>query len=335
MKSNSAPLAQEFNPEHVNLGDSLMITGGDAYLTDQVLDGLRKRMSSAFGADIVILYGDEIKTADLNDHLDTLSIFSGAKLLIIRNADKLERKQLEAVAEYFEAPSEIQSLAIVVDKADMRLSAWKAIQKGCIVVPCDPPRLIGNMRTWLDRALKSTGKGMTSKAKEIFTNRIELDYAYAASELAKLDILTGERREIREEDVVRSLGTTRAGTLIDFFQALGRKSPGLAMDAMDKMLGADWEPLQVFFQIQKFYILIWRILSLRRMHISENEIMNKRMSDIFQSQRKEYLEMSRSYSLSNIEKILALLLETDAQLKSSNTEPQLVLSNCLLQALCD
>lgn len=333
MKSNNPLAAGEFNPESVELGDSFFLTGGDAYLTDRVLDGIRRRMSKAFSADVVILYGDEIKTAELNDHLDTLSIFSGAKLLILRNAEKMDKKQLDAVAEYFDAPSEIQSLAIVVDKVDMRLSAWKAIQKGSQVIQCDPPRLAGAMRTWLDGALKDIGKTMTLKAKEIFTNRIELDYAYAASELAKLDILTGNRKAISEEDVLKSLGTTRAGTLIDFFRALGKKAPGLALDAMDKMLAADWEPLQVFFQIQKFYTILWRLLSLRKMHISENEIISKHMQDIFQSQRKEYLDFARAYSHSEVERIMTLLLETDAQLKSSTTEPQLALSNCLLQAL--
>ena len=176
-------------------------------------------------------------------------------------------------------------------------------------------------------------KTMTIKAIEEFINRIELDYYYAANELNKLDLLTTGRNRITEEDVMKSLGTTRTGTLIDFYRALGKKQEKQAIEALEKMLNANWEFLQIFFQFTKFYNNIWHILLLKKAHISDNEIVSKHLSDIYPNQRKEFLELSRSYNLASLEKIFTILLETDQQFKLSVADSQILLITCLIRVM--
>lgn len=333
MNYDSQPTALDFDPQSIRLGKSYLLTGGDAYLSDLIVDAVRARLGKQDSVDIFIVYGDEVSAQELYDQLDTLSIFSRAQLLIIRNAHRLDKNRLETLASYFESPSDIQSLVIVADKIDARLSSWKSIKTACIPVLCEAPKYGGALKAWLDRTLKTMNKTMAFAAKNEFINRVELDYAFAANELIKLDILTGTRTTITENDVMRSLSTTRTGAVIDFYRALGKRQPQLALDAVDKMLMSDWEPLQVFFHYSKFYTALWRILLLKKAHFAESEIISKHLGDLFPTQRKEFIDFSQRYTLETVEAILHILLETDAQLKLTMAEPNILLTACLLKVI--
>ncbi|MDD4310249.1 MAG: DNA polymerase III subunit delta [Candidatus Cloacimonetes bacterium] len=333
MNEASSPTALDFNIHSIKLGVSYLLIGTDSYLSDVVTDKLKAKLKQTADVDIFIIYGDSIKSSDLAEQLDTFSIFSSAKLVIIRNAEKLGTKELAILGDYFDSPSDIQTVVIVTDKIDIRFTAWKKIKAGCDNILCEPPRYGGAIRSWLDKDLKERGKTMTPRAIEEFVNRIELDYYSAANELTKLDLLVGKNKSITEIDVLKSLGTTRIGTLIDFYRALGKRQTKQALEAMDKMIMADWEPLQVFFQFQKFYHSIWRIILLRKAHRSDNEILTKYIMDIYATQRKEFMEFARQYSLSSIERIFSILMETDAQYKLSVADPQVLLSACLIKIM--
>lgn len=333
MNPEASVTALDYNPQSIRLGTSWLLSGGDAYLSDLVLDAIRTKLKKTDDIDLFIIYGDDVSASELYDQLDTLSIFSRAKLLIIRNAHKLGKKELEALEAYFQSPSEIQSVALVVDKVDSSLSAWKTIKAGCTTILCEPPRYGGALRAWLDKTLNTMNKSMTFKARDEFINRVELDYAYAANELIKLDILTGNRHAINEQDVLKSLGTTRTGAVIDFYRALGKRQTKEALIAVDKMLMSDWEPLQVFFHYTKFYTILWRIQVLKKAHFSEAEIISKHLTDVYQTQRREFVEFAKSFSLESLETIFPLLLDTDAQLKLSMAEPNILLTACLIKIL--
>jgi len=325
--------ALDFNVSHIELGSSYLLSGTDNYLCDRVIDLLRDNLKKLEGVDVTVLYGDELKSSILAEHLDAFSIFSSAKLLIIRNVEQMDKKVLDTLGDYYDSPSDIQSLAIITEKTDARFAAWKKIKANSTLVNCEPPRFGGAIRAWLDKECKARNKTMTSRAIEEFTNRIELDYYNAANELNKIDLLSMGRSTITDKDVMKSLGTTRTGTLIDFYRALGKKQLKPALEAMDKMLFADWEPLQVFFHFNKFFSIVWRILLYKQAHLSDTEIIAKHLADLFQTQRREYVDFSKSYQLSSMEAIFAILLETDAQFKLSVAEANILLCNCLIKVL--
>ncbi|MDP3113356.1 MAG: DNA polymerase III subunit delta [Candidatus Cloacimonadaceae bacterium] len=329
--------AQEFDPSIVELGKSFLIIGTDAYLIDQVCDAVRIVLKDKFGADIIILYADEIKIAELNDHLDSFSIFSTAKLLFIKNADNLnvntKKKELQALADYFSAPSENQSMLIVAEKVDLRTSAWKKIKEGCIHILCDPPKYGTAIRPWLEKQLRAHGKSMDSRAIETFCSRIELDYANANNELTKLILLNLDSKLIKEADVLISIGSSRVGTLIDFYRAMGTRNPKNCLELLERMLNSEWEALQVSYHLNKFYNIIWRILLLKQNHITPAEILKTHLAELYPRQRQEFINFSKNYNLADIENALSLLLDTDSKIKLSAAQPAVLLEMCLLGIL--
>lgn len=314
------------------LGQNYLIQGNDAHLIDKVLDRIKRTLKQEGEIDISIVYGDEIKAAALGEYLDTFTIFSSSKLVIVRNAEAMLKKELEVLAAYFDSPSEIQTVAIVAEKANKTLGTWKKIAANSYIVNCDPPRFVSEMRTWLMDEVRRLGKVMTPNAVTEFTNRIELDYAKAANELSKIDLLVGSRRQITEQDLV-GLSGSRAGTQIDFFRALGAKQVKAALEAVNLMLEADWEFLQIQFSLFRFFTNLWKIQLLKAKHLSDTEISGGHLADIFPKQRQEYLGFARNYSIKDLEKIMDILLNTDHKLKSSTIDKRLELDLSLIEIL--
>ncbi len=329
-KSNSA---LNFDARNVSLGKNYLLVGAEAYLSDSVQKQISGKLRQDQDIDISTLYADEVKSGDLIEYLDTFTIFSSSKLIVIKNCEKYLKKELEIIAAYFDAPSEIQTVVLITEKIDLKYNAWKTIKKNCEYVSCDPPRFAGDIRNWLMVELKRRGKVMAPSAIQEFTARIELDYFYAANELTKILLLIGDRKQISESDVITSLVGSRAGTQIDFFRALGNRNIKNALESVCLMLQGDAEPLQIFFSLYRFFMNLYKIQLLRAKRLTDTEIMQKHIAEIFFSQRKEYLAFAKNYSINALRQIFGILLETDADLKSSLTDKTLQLELCIVKAL--
>ncbi|HNQ44328.1 MAG TPA: hypothetical protein PKI59_07850, partial [Candidatus Cloacimonadota bacterium] len=92
--------------------------------------------------------------------LDTFSIFSSQKLVILRNAESLKVAEQKVLAEYVASPSDTQSLIIIATKIDARLAGWKTIKQGSLEIKCEPPRSAYNLKPWLNGYLSKAGRQM-------------------------------------------------------------------------------------------------------------------------------------------------------------------------------
>lgn len=330
---SAALSATEFNEKDASLGRNYLLLGTDAWLTDLVSDAIRRRIRGEGSAEQVIIYGDEIKAAELNDMLDSLSIFSGSKLILLRNAEELEKPELECLAAYLSYPSDQQTLVIAARKIDARIGGWKTIKEKCQIVTCDPPKYSSMLRPWLLRMLDQAGKRMDESAIISFINRVELDFANADNELQKLVLLTQGKKLITENDVLRGIGISRAGTQVDFYKALGGRKPKEALQLVERMLNADWVPLQVLALMNRFYFNIYHILLLKKKHLSSAEIISKHLGDIYPNQRKDFVLFAENYSLAKLPDIFAQLIDADAKIKSTSASENLLLTTCILRIL--
>jgi DNA polymerase III delta subunit len=325
--------ALNFDPKTIVLGTNFLLEGTDQWLIDSVADRVRSTMKKDFETDIVIVYGDEVKAAELNDTLDTFSIFSTRKLIIVKNGESLEKKELAVLAEYLAAPSDSQTLLIITAKINLTQKSWKTIAEACEHIACEPPKYAAMIKSWLGMMLARSGRRMAPGAQELFSSRVELDYATAYNEFSKLLLLTAANAVISEKDVLRAIGTSRVGTLTDFYKALGTKDKKQAVAGIAKMLLSDWQPLQVFFQFVRFYGIIHRILLLKRSHLSDAEIIRTHLQGMYDKQKAEHVKYAANYTLPSIHRIFGILLETDSQIKLSAAQDDVLLTLCVLKVL--
>lgn len=328
----STPEQQNYDKllHNAKIGENYLLVGPDVYWLDRYTEAVRKALRKK-DVTLSIIYGDEVKAYQLNDELDCLSLFADLKLIIIKNADAMKKAELDIVAAYFASPLESQSLIIQAEKIDSRMGNWKKIKEACHYFPCEKPKFTGQIKDWLQQELKISGKSMNSRATESFTAKVELDYATARTELDKILLLTGDRKIITEAEVEKCIGSSRLGTQVDFLRAMGRRQLDNCLKSVSLMLDSEQEPLGIVATIQRFFTIVWKIRILRAKHISNAEISQKHLSELYPSQRNEYPVLAENYNLAALEKVFDVLLDLDSQLKSINTDPKLLLSLALIK----
>lgn len=321
-----------------------LITGKDGFLIDRTYTLIRESIKCFLDKpDIVTIYGDEITIPDLSDYLESYSIFASNRILIIRNAERLgeenktrknperHKKMADIIGKYLETPDPSQAIILIAESVDSRLTGWKKIKEIALQIECHPPKHAGEMRAWLDAILKEKQIRMDNTARELFMSKVELDFCTAENELTKLCILIGERKVISETDVKTTLPSARAGTVSDFFRALGNRQTKDVLAKTDEMLASDKEPLMLLATITNFFKTIWKIHALKAKHISLSEISSKHLMDLFMTQRNEYISYTNHYKPSEIPAIFTALLELDSQIKLSMAEPEVLFTLCLMK----
>ncbi|MDD2332056.1 MAG: DNA polymerase III subunit delta [Candidatus Cloacimonetes bacterium] len=310
-----------------------LITGSDSYLGDCAQRHIREQARNFHTAELIYLYGEETTAPELSEHLDSYSLFSERKVILLKNCDKLKKDALDTLAAYYSSISDTQILIVFTPKVDVRFSAWKKIREASLCVECNPPRFAGDVRAWFDQQLAKNKKYMDYKAKDEFLSRIELDYAAIDNELQKLILLTYDKNNISADDVARSLGTSRSGAMTDFYRALGRRDTKQSITQINKMLSSDNEPISIIFNLLRFMNHMWKINLLKSNHISESEIISSHLPDLFEKSRPEYVAFSKNFPLTRFPSIFSALLETDSRLKLTAAEPDVLLSLCILEIL--
>lgn len=321
-----------------------LIIGKDAYLADKVYATIKLSIKKNMPAyELITLYGDELAVSEISEYLDSYSIFSENRLIVIKNADRLgeedknrkqpekQKRMLELLSEYLKQPEPSQVIILVADSVDGRLSGWKAVKDACLCIESEPIRHAGHMKSWLESTLREHGKSMDLKAKNLFLEKVELDFCAAENEMEKLFVYIGDRKNITEKDVNATLPISRTGTISDFYKALGSRNTQDVLAKMLDMLANDWKDLQILSNIIRFFMSVWKIHTLRAKHITENEILKSHLNDIFETQRNDYLAYARKYSPAELPGIFKTLLETDAQIKLSMAESETLMTLCILK----
>lgn len=321
-----------------------LIIGDDGYLVDKVYQSIKSIIKKSMSAyEQLTLYGDELKFSELSEYLDSYSIFSDNRILVIRNCDRLgeedkNRKQpeqhkrmAELIANYFRDPDSSQVLVLIADSVDSRLTSWKKLKEECLTIICEPIKYPGEMKAWLESTLRSNKKVMNDRAKDLFLNKVELDFCTAENELEKLFVFVGDRPNIDEKDVTTTLPTTRAGTLSDFYRALGSRNTKDILKKINDMLDNEWADLQILSNISRFFLTIWKIHALQTKHYTNKEIITSHLNDLFLSQRESYITFAAKYKPDEITKAFEVILETDSQIKLSMAESKVLLALSIIK----
>jgi DNA polymerase-3 subunit delta len=319
-----------------------LIIGEDGYWADKVYRAIRSLIKRTMPVyDTVIVYGDEVKPVDLNEHLDSYSIFASNRLILLRNAHRLgeedrgrllpgkDKPLLAILANYLEHPDPSMVLVIIAEKVDGRISEWKKIKDNCQIVECEKIRHGGGMSSWLESYLRSHQKSMDKDVKVLFLEKVELDFLTAENELDKLLILVGDRKNITLKDIHTAMPTTRIGTQADFFRALGNRQTAAVLDKVLDMLNNEWVGMQILSMVFRFFLSIWKIQTLRAMKYTQQEIVSKHLNELYENQRREYPAFASNYKPDEMPGIFETILETDAQLKLSKASPETLMTICI------
>ena len=311
------------------------IFGTESYLKDKALSAVIKKLkvdrSNDF--DFTLLYGDDTSANEILENLEMAPFMAEQRVVIIRNFDNLKTSEMLRIAEYLNNPVSTSVLVLVSDKNDKRLKAFKIINKEAVVVECKAPYDFRDIQRWLTSEIKNKNVTMSQETINFFANYIEPDYLLAENELNKLILYQKGNPVISKEDVIECVGKSRSYSVFDLQNALGDKNLKKALIILDNLIENNESPILVINMLTSFFTIIWKIISLRKRHISDYDISNSYLPEVYHFFRKDYIQRAKNFDQSKIRLIFNKLLKTDINLKSIDTKPEILLT-MLVAKIC-
>ena len=161
------------------------LVGADSFLQLEALGRIRQSMPP--DVQRIDVDGERAELADLLDELRSFSMFGGAKLVVVRDADELLARHREALENYVASPSEGSVLVLRFNGAlPKNQRIYKAIAKTGEIVECEPPKP-AELSRWLTARAKTVHKiTLTPDAIELLKDLVGDDLGRLDNELAKL-----------------------------------------------------------------------------------------------------------------------------------------------------
>ncbi len=311
------------------------VVGTEAYLKDQVYHAIKSRFSrkESEDFDFSLIYGDSDEAMQALEYLDMNPFLAEQRLVVIKAFEQVKAEGKKMIADYAGNPSKKSILVLLADKSDGRSAANKTIEENSVNISCRPPYSAQDISRWLRVELRDKKILMDNDSIAIFAGSIEPDYLIASNELEKLIIYTKNSGKISRADVEEVIGKSKTNKIFDLQDAIGKRNLRDAVRILDNMIMNNEPAVYIITMLARFFVQIWKVTALRQRSISDSEITNRYLTDVFFKYRNNYNIYANHYTLRETKSALSLLLQADTDAKSLNIKEEIIL-NTLIFKIC-
>lgn len=167
---------------------------------------------------------------------NTLPFMSDRRLVILRNADKMNAAGLGAIAEYAADPNPSTTLVLVAEKIARNLKVYKAIDALGGVSEYKAPTSREYPKTVVEM-FAAKGKDVGLDAAEVLVRAVGNDLRRLSIEIDKVVAFTGERDRLSRADIEEVMSTTAPTSIFDYLDALGSRDCRGALRLLSELLG--------------------------------------------------------------------------------------------------
>jgi len=308
----------------------LYLFGAEKFFLDRALKQLVDATvpEDARDFNLQVFYGKESQIETVLDSVRTLPVFSPTRVVLIKNADKLNASDLDALASYVENPVPETCLVLVGDKIDRRKKFFQTFQKKGTLV--EFKGLYENqIPSFIKDQATAAGYNFTEDALALFCRRSGSSLQEIDGELQKLfQYLGPERKLVDVADVEAIVSDTRVDSIFDMVNAVGRREAGEALRLLGRLLDEGIAPLLVLSMITRHFRQLWMSRELIDGGAVRNDI-SKRIG-VNPYFVDGLIAQARLFSHKQYRHSFELLLATDIALKSTGSNPGAMLEELLL-----
>jgi DNA polymerase-3 subunit delta len=312
--------------------------GPDDFTSNEKIAELRATFDDPSLADlnIIVLEGHDLNLSYIRHHADALPFLAARRLVIVVGyLDRLGNKSenLEQLVDYLNHLPPTTDLVLAEDKSlDNRHPVLKtAAAIGAMIIHSTGPDK-GNLRAWIVRRAKEHNATIAPGAAELLGKLVGTDLRTLDNEIEKLALYVGSQRVIQSADVDLLVPYTEEAENFGLANAIGERNARKAYDQLGKLLDEGKHPIAVLGGIAAQVRGLLEVKDLAERGLSPPEIARIKgwKSDYAVRMR---LKETANFSMSRLEEILEMLLETDLNIKTGRMNSLLALDT-LIARLC-
>ncbi len=308
----------------------LYLYGAESFLLQKSLQQIEKAVLSPGSEDFNrhIFYPKNSSVEQILEAALTFPAFAEKRLVIVKDAQSLSAADYDRLLSYLADPAPETCLVFCGEKIDSRRKFFQTLKKQDALVEFKPlaeRQLPGFIRNHLDEQ----GYSITGDALTLFVNRVGGSLQEVMTELEKLSLYVGTPRLIDVPDIQAVVSNIRAENIFEIGNAVGRQNPGKAL-ALGRHLVADGEaPLKILSLLIRHYRQLWKARELQVAGRASGEI--ARGAGVPPFVVEGLISQGRRYSRADFRRAFKLFVTADLAMKSSGSQPEVVLERLLLQ----
>ena len=306
------------------LGKVWLLLGPETGEKSVFLEQLKTRVKKQAGAGLEEsrYYPFETPAADIVSSLRNGSLFSDAKWVEIQQAETIKKEDAAILGEYLKAPAEDAVLILVSDSLQKDIA--RPVASG---VPKDQVKIFWELfenqkQNWIRSFFQSRGVTPREGVVELILELVENNTRELKRECEKLILFLGEEKTLTAEEVEKYIYHSKEENVFTLFDRFAEGELVPVLEAARKIsLTGDSHPVQLISGLlwQFRRLLELGILMEQRVPFEEAcrtlGINGKRMQKVYRQGREKY-------SVRDMERIVALAVAADGQLRSGRGESQ-------------
>ncbi len=303
------------------MSNSVYLLSGEPFLAEEAIDGIRREHATDALSEAV--FDSDATAAEILGALETPSLLGGRRLVVVRGAHDLNKEHLDVLAKYVEAPSPT-SVLVLVAAGRTRLDA--IVRKSGTVVALDAPRG-RQLVTWIRGRARHYHLRLDDRAGWALVDSVGTELRDLDAALQQLSTALGANAAVGAADVRTAFPRLADERVFALQDAIGDRRLSVAMTALRRLLEQGDEPLMVFGALAS---QLRRMLRARRYaDLGPAAVADTLGLPAWRAERLQ--RQARSYREEELVGAMAVLAETDVEMKGGDLTPEAALERAVVQ----
>ena len=309
--------------------------GKENYLKEDISKKLRNRLIDSAYRELSyhVFYGEKLSINEVINDLDTLPFMSKHKLLVIKEAEKINKNDEKKLINYFNRLSlknNFSTLIIIYKENSPNKELMTAIKRIGIVANFSITDK-AQLALWIKSKFNQSNKKITQEALFYLQSIVGSDLGRLFNEIEKIDIYTKEQKIIEKEDVMITIGGSEAVNIFKVLDSVGDKDIKNAIDGLVRLNQGNLHHLSIFAMIYRQIKLILQTKLLLANGFNFEEVEKKLKLPYFVVEKM--IRQSKKYTFKEIDKSYELLNIADLEIKDSQKEPKIILEELVMNII--
>ena len=306
-----------------------VLSGGQRHLKQAALAVLKKIVIDDDDTSLTKFAGKDADLQSVTDELRTISMWSARRLVVVEDADEFVTKYRASLEKYVEKPAKKSVLVLDVKTWPKTTRLAKLVAKEGLDVECTELKGPQLFKWLLDTARDSYQQTLSRDAASLLIELVGEELGLLDQELNKLASYVGAGGKIEAKDVQTLVGGWRTETTWAMTDAVRDNDLAFAIDALDQLLTAGEAGPKLLGGISFVFKKFAQATDLSRSQQLDQAL---RSAGVFPQAVGASSAYLRRIGRARAERILNVLLETEAGLKGGSRLPErLQLEQLLLQ----
>jgi len=309
-----------------------LFVGEEEFLKEESIrllsDTLVDPQTKEFNFDL--LYGGETEGSAIVDIATAYPMMTDRRVVILRDIHKCSVKDRKALLAYAANPAPSTCLICAGPKVDLRKSFYKELSKAALTVVFWP--LFENqIPAWIRKHTQNKGKDISTDAMITLQNLVGSSLQELANEIDKLVTYCGDQARIEKTDVIKVVGGTKVNSVFDLVDVVAGKKTDLSLQILHSLFESGESEVGMVWMLTRHFVILAKVHQLQTDGYRGDKIAGR--MKLRPKMMTQYLQQARQLSQRQLKTAFQLLLEADANLKSSYQAPRLIME-LLVMKLC-